>query len=127
MNIIDGTETNIDGWSNQEDARLLGRTGPSGVSCSQCEARAALSPSGLEGFDWALNPYVGCSHGCAYCYAPSVLHIDRDRFRSHIEVRRNIPTLLSKELKRKERGVVGLGTVTDAYQPLERRFQVIRY
>jgi DNA repair photolyase len=127
VNIFNGAETTIDGWSSDDDVEVPEREGPSRISCRQSEARAALSPSGLEGFDWALNPYVGCSHGCAYCYAPSVLHIDRERFRSHIEVRRNIPALLAKELKRKERGVVGIGTVTDAYQSIERRFKVTRF
>lgn len=127
MNILDGADGAIEGWSGEPDARRQEGQPPLGVSFEQCEARAALTPSGLGGFDWALNPYLGCSHGCAYCYAPSVLHVDRERFRTRIEVRRNIPALLARELKRKERGVVGVGTVTDAYQPAERRFQVTRY
>ncbi len=91
------------------------------VSCT-----TALSESSLPGLDYALNPYRGCSIGCVYCYAPSVLREDRawGRF---VDVKRNIPAVLARELKRKPRGVVGLGTVTDGYQPIEGRYHLTRY
>jgi len=90
------------------------------------DVKSALSPSGLPGLKYSLNPYRGCAHGCAYCYAPSVLRVERDAFRATVEVRRNIASVLAKELGRRERGVVGLATVTDPYQPLEARFQLSR-
>lgn len=86
----------------------------------------ALSPSSLPGLAYALNPYRGCSIGCVYCYAPSVLREERPWGR-FVDVKRNIPAVLAKELKRKARGVVGLGTVTDGYQPLEGRYRLTRY
>jgi DNA repair photolyase len=90
------------------------------------DIKSALSPSGLPGLKWSLNPYRGCAHGCAYCYAPSVLRVGREAFSAAIEVRRNIAAVLARELDRRERGVVGLATVTDPYQPLEARFQLSR-
>ncbi|UCC92500.1 MAG: hypothetical protein JSW25_07470, partial [Thermoplasmata archaeon] len=51
----------------------------------RARARSALVPSALEGFDWALNPYHGCAHQCAYCYAPSVLGEDRERWGRNVE------------------------------------------
>lgn len=91
------------------------------VSCS-----SALSPSSLPGLDYALNPYRGCSIGCTYCYSPSVLREERPWGR-FVDVKRNIPAVLARELKRKARGVVGIGTVTDGYQPLEGRYHLTRY
>ena len=91
------------------------------VSCN-----TALSPSSLPGLDYALNPYRGCSVGCVYCYAPSVLREERPWGR-FVDVKRNIPAVLAKELRRKPRGVVGLGTVTDGYQPVEGRYRLTRY
>lgn len=92
----------------------------------EVSSSTALSPSSLPGLDYALNPYRGCSIGCVYCYAPSVLREQRPWGR-FVDVKRNIPAVLAKELRRKERGVVGLGTVTDGYQPLEARYHLTRY
>ncbi len=89
------------------------------------KCRIALSKSRLSGYDYALNPYVGCAHSCIYCYAPYVLHEDRD-WGTFLDVKENIPNILSKEVKKKRRGVVGISTVTDPYQPAERRFEVTR-
>ncbi|HEY7588304.1 MAG TPA: radical SAM protein [Thermoplasmata archaeon] len=91
------------------------------VSC-----KTALSPTRLPGLDYALNPYRGCGIGCVYCYSPSVLREERPWGR-FVDVKRNIPGVLAKELKRLDRGVVGLGTVTDGYQPIEVRYHLSRY
>ena len=88
--------------------------------------RTALVPTRLPGLDYALNPYRGCAIGCVYCYAPSVLREDRPWGR-FVDVKRNAPAVLAKELKKARSGVVGIGTVTDGYQPVERRYRVTRY
>lgn len=89
--------------------------------------KSALSPSALSGIDYSLNPYKGCSHACRYCYVPSVLHLPRDEWGSWVEVRINIPTVLSKELRKKKKGVVGISTVTDPYQYVEKKYKLTRY
>ncbi|AIZ56103.1 radical SAM superfamily protein [Candidatus Methanoplasma termitum] len=81
-----------------------------------------MSPSGLPGIDYALNPYGGCEHGCVYCYAPEVLHTDWKDWRV-VKVRSNIPDRLSKELSGLD-GTIGIGTVTDPYQYAEKRFKL---
>ena len=86
------------------------------------ECRRALSPSGLPGIEYALNPYGGCEHGCIYCYAPEVLHADWKDWRV-VKVRSNITDRLTKELQGLD-GTVGIGTVTDPYQYAERRFRL---
>ncbi|MFQ5815178.1 MAG: radical SAM protein [Candidatus Hydrothermarchaeaceae archaeon] len=88
------------------------------VSC-----KTALSLSGL--YDYALNPYRGCQHSCLYCYAPSILR-EKRKWGGFVDVKRNIPSVLSRELKKKPRGQIGISTVTDAYQPLERKYEVTR-
>lgn len=88
------------------------------------ECRKALSPSGLPGIDYALNPYGGCEHGCIYCYAPGVTHSDLPRWRV-VRVKGNIPERLARELPSAE-GTIGIGTVTDPYQYAERRFMLTR-
>ena len=86
----------------------------------------ALVPSRLPGLRYALNPYRGCQVGCRYCYAPAVLR-DARPWGSYVEVKRNMPAVLAKELKRADPGVVGIGTVTDGYQAVEGRYKVTRY
>lgn len=83
--------------------------------CIEC--KTALSPSKLPGLNFALNPYRGCAHGCVYCYAPYVMRVPVDEW-TKVSVKENLPAVLSREGPRP--GVVGLGTVTDPYQPLER-------
>ena len=63
------------------------------VSCTR-----ALSPSGIPGLDFVLNPYGGCNHGCVYCYAPEVTHQPWDTWRV-VRVRENMPARLARELK----------------------------
>ena len=86
------------------------------------ECRRALSPSGLPGIDYALNPYGGCEHGCIYCYAPEVLHTEWKDWRV-VKVRSNIMERLTKELNGLD-GTIGIGTVTDPYQYAEGRFRL---
>jgi DNA repair photolyase len=84
--------------------------------------RSALGESRLPGYDYCLNPYIGCSHACIYCYARSyALRRGRsEKWGSYVDVKKNIVEVLEKEVKRKlKRGVVGISTLTDAYQPIE--------
>ena len=89
------------------------------------EAKTALQPSGLLGLDYALNPYKGCEHACAYCYSPFILKETRP-WGTFVDVRSNLPTVLAKELGSKKKGVVGIGTVTDPYQPVEAETKLTR-
>jgi DNA repair photolyase len=88
--------------------------------------KTALSPSKLPGLDYALNPYRGCAHACVYCYAPSVIHWNKGKWGELVEVKVNLPRILSKELRIKKKSVVGLGTVTDPYQQVEKKYEITR-
>jgi DNA repair photolyase len=89
------------------------------VRAYEAKCSVALSKSNLPGLDLALNPYVGCEHGCIYCFAPDIVKRPRETWATEVGYRSNIPVLLNKELKTK-RGTIGIGTVTDPYQPLEK-------
>ncbi len=89
----------------------------------EVRCKTALSPSGL--YDYALNPYRGCEHACIYCYAPAVLREKRE-WGGFVDAKINMPRVLRRELRRKPRGLVGISTVTDAYQPLEREYRLTR-
>ncbi len=92
------------------------------VRCS-----TATTPSRLPGLDRALNPYRGCEHSCAYCYAQDVTRFETGRpWGAIVEVKVDIVQRLKRELERGLGGVYGVGTVTDPYQPLEARHQLTR-
>lgn len=84
------------------------------------------------GMMFSVNPYQGCEHGCAYCYARTTheyygLNSGLD-FESKIMVKQNAPALLEKFLLRPDwkPAPVALSGNTDCYQPLERRLKITR-
>lgn len=94
---------------------------------SQIKCKTALSKSNLPGLDYSLNPYRGCQHNCAYCYVPNILRIKRIEWGGFVEIKKNIPVILSNELRFKKPGIVAISTVTDPYQPVEKKFELTRY
>lgn len=50
--------------------------------------------------DYAINIYTGCPHRCYYCFAPNVLHREREKFHNHVEPRKNIVEEVRKQLER---------------------------
>jgi len=93
----------------------------------EIKCKTALSKSNLPGLDYSLNPYRGCEHKCVYCYVPNVLRINRDEWGNFVDVKKNIPVVLAKELRIKKPGVVGMSTVTDPYQPIEEKYKITRF
>lgn len=87
--------------------------------------KTALSYSGLSGLEYSLNPYRGCIHACLYCYVPSMTG-EKRKWGSFVEVKTNLPQVLEKEVRKKRRGVVGIGTITDPYQPVESKYRITR-
>ena len=52
--------------------------------------------------DYAVNIYTGCPHRCYYCFAPGVLHRDREEFHSCVEPRKGLVTELRRKLEREK-------------------------
>jgi len=99
---------------------------PLDIRLNQC--KSAASRSRLPGLDWAINPYRGCAHSCAYCYAQDVTRFEPSRsWGDVVEVKTGIVQCLKRELeKAPAEGVYGVGTVTDPYQPLEKEYELTR-
>src|SRR5262249_9194531 len=94
--------------------------------------RSALNRVKGMPFDWTLNPYRGCTHGCHYCYARRYhvqfeLNAD-DEFASVILVKKNFVEVLARELARPTwtGEYVAVGTATDCYQPIEGHYKLTR-
>jgi len=91
-------------------------------------AKSILTKTAISSFDYCINPYVGCGHGCRYCYASFMKRFTghREPWGEFIDVKVNAPDLLRKQLKRATQGVIALSTVTDPYQPIEKKYQLTR-
>ena len=90
-------------------------------------ARSILTPTGgfLDSFDYSLNPYSGCAFGCSYCYAAGWVY-DRDlreRWGRWLRVKANAAELLEKAGRQGKLAGrrIYMSSVTDPYQPQERR------
>ena len=94
--------------------------------------RSALNPVKGMPFNWTLNPYRGCTHGCHYCFArryQTQFELGPgDEFSSLIFVKMNFAEVLRRELDKPSwtREQVALGTATDPYQPIEGHYKLTR-
>ncbi|HSC25771.1 MAG TPA: radical SAM protein [Vicinamibacterales bacterium] len=94
--------------------------------------RSALNRVEGMPFEWTLNPYRGCTHGCHYCFArryQTQFELGSgDHFSSIIFVKTNLPEVLAHELDKPswKRDLVAVGTATDPYQPIEGRYKLTR-
>jgi len=89
-------------------------------------AKTILSKSKV--FDYTVNPYTGCEHGCTYCYARFMRRFCNveEEWGSFVDVKVNAPQLLGKEVRRKKKGDVWISGVTDPYQPVEKKYRLTR-
>ncbi len=84
------------------------------------------------GFDWTINPYRGCEHGCSYCYArPTHEHLGFSAgldFETKIVAKVDAPRLVRAELRKKNWpfAPIVMSGVTDPYQPVERKLRITR-
>lgn len=83
-------------------------------------------------FTWSVNPYRGCQHACAYCYARPYheylgLGAGTD-FDTKLIVKTNAAELLRKEFLKKNwnRELVNFSGITDCYQPIEASYGITR-
>ncbi len=105
-----------------------------GITFHEILAKSALNrvpAAAALPFNWTVNPYRGCSHGCVYCFARNThTYLDLDAgadFDRQIIVKINIGDVLARELRRATwtHEPVALGTNTDPYQRAEGRYRLM--
>jgi DNA repair photolyase len=117
-----------DGWDRREESARV----TTSVTVERPRTIISRNHSPDVPFDISVNPYRGCEHGCVYCYArPTHAYLDLSPgidFESKLFAKPGAPELLKKEL-----GNTGyrctplaLGTNTDPYQPIERKWRITR-
>jgi DNA repair photolyase len=92
---------------------------PDGVSIRGCTYIYAPAGQAGEYAPLAANPYRGCGHGCAYCYVPGVIKMDRREFDAGANLRPNFMSGLLRDARRyQEAGIteqVMLSFTSDPY------------
>lgn len=89
-------------------------------------AKSILSKSQI--YDYAINPYAGCSHSCRYCYAAFMKRFTghRERWGEFVDVKINAPEVLAREIRKKRVGRVWVSGVCDPYQAVEQKYKLTR-
>jgi len=118
-----------DGWADEEQADKEFKTT---VTEERARSIIARNDSPDIPFEQSVNPYRGCEHGCIYCYArPSHAYLELSPgldFETRLFAKTNAVDLLKEELSRRgyRAKPIAFGTNTDCYQPIERRYKVMR-
>src|ERR1700733_11738878 len=117
-----------DGWQGLEDLPPFKTT----VTVDTTRKIITRNDSPDISFDRSINPYRGCEHGCVYCFArPPHAYLGMSPgldFESKLFMKPNAPELLERELSAPgyEPKTIAIGTNTDPYQPIERRYKIMR-
>jgi DNA repair photolyase len=117
-----------DGWQGLEDLPPFKTT----VTADTTRKIITRNDSPDISFDRSINPYRGCEHGCVYCFArPTHAYLGLSPgldFESKLFMKPNAPELLERELSAPSYvpKIIAIGTNTDPYQPIERRYKIMR-
>jgi len=129
----DAREAFDDGWHTLEGTVAEAPPSvPTQVVYEDVKSAIARNASPDIDFDFSINPYRGCEHGCSYCYArPTHSYLNLSPgldFETKIIAKRNLAEVLRRELAatgyRPHR--LNLGSATDCYQPVERELRLTR-
>lgn len=98
------------------------------MKLKEINASSIITKSNLPDADYVINPYVGCTHSCIYCYARFM-----KRFTGHIEpwgefvdVKINAPDLIPEKTSKYKGKSIFLSSVTDPYLSFERKYNLTR-
>jgi DNA repair photolyase len=117
-----------DGWQALDELPPFKTT----VTADSTRKIIARNDSPDISFDRSINPYRGCEHGCVYCFArPTHAYLGLSPgldFESKLFMKPNAPELLERELSAPGYvpKTIAIGTNTDPYQPIERRYKIMR-
>ena len=118
-----------DGWANEEQVDEEFKTT---VTEERARSIIARNESPDVPFDQSINPYRGCEHGCIYCYArPTHAYLELSPgldFETKLFAKTNAAELLKEELGKRgyQAKPMAFGANTDCYQPIERRYGIMR-
>jgi len=98
------------------------------MNIKEIKARSIITKSGLPGSDFTINPYVGCLHSCIYCYAKFMKKFTNhhEAWGKFLDIKVNAPELIPKKTDKYAGKSIVISSVTDPYQPAERKYKLMR-
>jgi len=98
------------------------------VKIAEVPVRSIITPSRLPASDYVVNPYVGCSHSCMYCYARFMRRFTghSEKWGSFVDVKINATDVLPANLEKYRNTSVFFSSVTDPYLPVESKYRLTR-
>jgi DNA repair photolyase len=96
------------------------------MKIAEIKAKSIITKSGLN-CDYVINPYVGCMHGCIYCYARFMKRFTghQEEWGKFVDAKINAPDLIKNSSKYCGKDIY-MSSVTDPYHPPEARFKLTR-
>ena len=127
----DPTQQPLPGFDLTERLQTTHPSSIGRVAVSYVQTREILTRATgfMDAYDFTLNPYSGCSFGCTYCYAAffSQTRNDRDTWGEWVKVKENALELLARRRRGELDGkLIYMSSVTDPYQPIERKLNITR-
>ena len=91
----------------------------------EIQVKDYLTKSNLPASDYVINPYIGCTHGCKYCYASFMKRFTghKEEWGTFIDIKRCDKKINTKKLENK---TIFLSSVTDCYNQLEEKYKKTR-
>jgi DNA repair photolyase len=98
------------------------------LKIKEIKVKSIITKSGLPECDFVINPYVGCMHGCKYCYARFMKRFTghKEVWGSFVDVKINASELIPEDAEKYKDKSITIGSVTDPYQPIEIRYRLTR-
>lgn len=98
------------------------------MEIKEIEAKSIIVKSNLPDSDYVINPYVGCQHGCIYCYARFMKRFTnhREDWGKFLDVKVNAAELIPENTKKFKGKSITFSSVTDPYQPIEKKYKLTR-
>ena len=98
------------------------------MKIKEIKAKSIIVKSNLPDGDFVINPYVGCTHGCKYCYARFMKRFTghTEPWGSFVDIKINAPDLIPKDTNRYKGKSITISSVTDPYQPIEEKYKLTR-
>ena len=97
----------------------------SSIKIKEIVTKAYITPSKMPGYEYVINPYVGCPHGCLYCYAEFMKRFSHqgEIWGTFTDVK--IRSTATKAINLQNKNIF-LSSITDCYNPLEEKYGLTR-